>query len=532
MRFFNIGTSPSGVLVDEASFGYNAYSILETGKDEHGVPFPIVFRAFGDQKLPAYTYLTAVTIKVFGMNNTAIRSVSAISGVLFIIAIYFLLLALGQKKTTAAFSSLIAATAPWGIIISRFGYESNLALLFFTLGLVFFFKAIQTKKHLFFILFGVFFGLTWYSYIAYRMITLLFLGFSFLFLLYKKQVNLKQTSIGLLSFFLILLPIASQSISQSGMARFTQIGILTDQGPLLVIQEKRNYCTTHLPTTICYAIWNKPTVFGALLVERFIQIFSPGYLFLNADAFLTYMNVDDFGQFYVFLLPLYLIGFFALFSNKKIKTSYTPYIISIGMLCAVIPSLLAGEPQKVRLSGLLPFIIVLISFGYAWITEHMHKNAQHVFSLIMWIIVTVFTGMFMVSYLTVHVDKYDMAFNTPVRKLMEYLAKQDKSIKIKIFPTFSDPLMQYAYISAYPPAQYQKNIIWDELESSGFMHAKQLENIEITHDEYNQEPCTLYVTDRKLAVSPQALKYSVTTTNGVHTLLYVYSADTLKWCPK
>ncbi|MDO9028471.1 MAG: 4-amino-4-deoxy-L-arabinose transferase, partial [Candidatus Roizmanbacteria bacterium] len=56
LRVYKLGSIPSGILPDEASFGYNAYSVLKTGKDEHGVSYPLTFKAFGDQKLPAYVY--------------------------------------------------------------------------------------------------------------------------------------------------------------------------------------------------------------------------------------------------------------------------------------------------------------------------------------------------------------------------------------------------------------------------------------------------------------------------------------------
>lgn len=36
LRFWNLGSIPPHLRNDEASFGYNAYSILTTGKDEHG----------------------------------------------------------------------------------------------------------------------------------------------------------------------------------------------------------------------------------------------------------------------------------------------------------------------------------------------------------------------------------------------------------------------------------------------------------------------------------------------------------------
>ena len=48
MRFVDVSNDPPGLYIDEASIGYNAYSILTTGKDQYGVPYPIWFESFGD----------------------------------------------------------------------------------------------------------------------------------------------------------------------------------------------------------------------------------------------------------------------------------------------------------------------------------------------------------------------------------------------------------------------------------------------------------------------------------------------------
>jgi len=55
-RFYKLGEAPAGLYLDEAGQGYSAYSILKTGKDEFGKPFPIVFRSFVDFKTPVYIY--------------------------------------------------------------------------------------------------------------------------------------------------------------------------------------------------------------------------------------------------------------------------------------------------------------------------------------------------------------------------------------------------------------------------------------------------------------------------------------------
>jgi hypothetical protein len=66
LRFAQITQVPPSLNWDEVSHGYNAYSLIKTGKDEWGVNLPLIFRAYGDYKLPVYIYLTAISEFFFG----------------------------------------------------------------------------------------------------------------------------------------------------------------------------------------------------------------------------------------------------------------------------------------------------------------------------------------------------------------------------------------------------------------------------------------------------------------------------------
>ena len=90
LRFYKLGVNPPSLTWDEASLGYNAYSILKTGADEYGNKFPISIRSFDDYKPPLYVYLAVPSIGIFGLNEFAVRLPSAIIGILSVIAIYFI----------------------------------------------------------------------------------------------------------------------------------------------------------------------------------------------------------------------------------------------------------------------------------------------------------------------------------------------------------------------------------------------------------------------------------------------------------
>ena len=79
LRFFNLSTNPPSLYWDEVSQGYNSYSILQTGRDEHGEFLPLArFIAYGDYKAPVYIYLDVPFIAVFGKTTLAVRFPSAL----------------------------------------------------------------------------------------------------------------------------------------------------------------------------------------------------------------------------------------------------------------------------------------------------------------------------------------------------------------------------------------------------------------------------------------------------------------------
>lgn len=133
IRVVGLENSPLSLNFDEAGLGYNAYSIMLTGKDEYGTPWPISLRSFNDYKPALYAYLTVPFIYFGGLNQTTVRLVSAVFGT---IALFFLLLIFKQISGISLFKSIliigIISFLPWRLHFSRVAFESNLAMAFFT----------------------------------------------------------------------------------------------------------------------------------------------------------------------------------------------------------------------------------------------------------------------------------------------------------------------------------------------------------------------------------------------------------------
>ena len=111
LRLFRLDSRPLGFTWDEAALGYNAYSLIKTGRDEYGKILPVILKSFGDYKPGVYAYLAVPSIATLGLNEFATRLPSAILGTLLIVIVYLL--------TQNMFAALLLAINPWSLYFSR-----------------------------------------------------------------------------------------------------------------------------------------------------------------------------------------------------------------------------------------------------------------------------------------------------------------------------------------------------------------------------------------------------------------------------
>src|ERR1700722_9638666 len=90
LRLWQLGAVPISPDWDEVALGYDAYSIMHTGRDEFGAFMPVVLRSFDDYKPSLYAYLAIPTVAVFGLTTYAVRLPSVAMGIVGILAFYFL----------------------------------------------------------------------------------------------------------------------------------------------------------------------------------------------------------------------------------------------------------------------------------------------------------------------------------------------------------------------------------------------------------------------------------------------------------
>jgi len=114
-----IGSVPTGFFDDESSMAYNAYCILETGADEYGTSYPLLFRSMEDYKDPVLIYSIVPTIKLFGLTKVAARLPSALYFIAASVAFACLSYEYCHDKWVALAGGVLFSLAPWTFNFSR-----------------------------------------------------------------------------------------------------------------------------------------------------------------------------------------------------------------------------------------------------------------------------------------------------------------------------------------------------------------------------------------------------------------------------
>lgn len=136
LRLYKLAEFPVGLHVDEIKAGWNALSIIETGRDDHGGLLSLYYDSFGDYRPTGIFYITIPSVLLFGRDEFAIRFPSALFGALSVIPIYLITNILTKKKKVVwnfefgHFAAFLMAANLWHIETSRATSEVVISTFF------------------------------------------------------------------------------------------------------------------------------------------------------------------------------------------------------------------------------------------------------------------------------------------------------------------------------------------------------------------------------------------------------------------
>ena len=116
VRTIALDAAPPGLHHDEACNGYDAYSLMLTGRDHHGHFMPIAIEAFGDYRPPIFDYSLVPLIAAFGLKPGVVRLGAALWGIVDLVATVGLAGLIAGWPAAAA-AALIGALSPWQIAL-------------------------------------------------------------------------------------------------------------------------------------------------------------------------------------------------------------------------------------------------------------------------------------------------------------------------------------------------------------------------------------------------------------------------------
>lgn len=477
LRFWRLDSYPA-LNADEAAIGYNAYSLIQTGKDEHGNPWPIHFQSFNDYKPGLYVYLVLPFVKFFGLNEWSVRIPGALLGVATVYIVYLLIreLKIGDSLEIENWKLEILAPAwlaisPWYIHFSRGGWEVNVATFFITAGILVFLKSLRNPK--LFTFSFLLFALSLYTYHSARVIIPL-LGFG-LILIYRKQLfvrkNLKFLLFNFLFLLLILLPLAKELTGPAGFSRAAGVGLFADPGPFNRVNEQRGE-HANLASLSAKILHNKPVNYALAFAQNWLKHYHGEFLFLSGDD-IQRNKVPETGQMYLVDLLFVLIGLVSLL-NSKFQIPNSKLVLWWLAVAPLAAALTFQSPHALRAQNMVIPLTVISAIGAAKIIDLLAGLP------VKWLRITgcglvgvlIFWSLARYEHMYwVHMAKeYPFSSQYGVKELVTYLNSgvADKYQNVVVTDRYDQPYILFLFYLKYDPAKFQKEHTLTPRDQYGF----------------------------------------------------------------
>lgn len=398
-RLYRITEVPHGINVDEAGIAYDAYCLANNGTDRFLNKFPVYMINFGCGQSALYTYIDSIFIKMLGLNTLAIRLPAALLGITAIVLSYFMIKKEKGERLALCVMALITI-CPWHIMASRWGLDCNLLSPMTIISMFFLLRA---KKVGGYILAGISFGLTLYTYALSYIIIPIFLLLTLSYMLYTKKIKFKNIVIMGIPIFLLALPLMLMLLVNNG-----------------VIDEINTFITIPKMGTF------RDTELGFSNIDYNIDFFEK----LVTSDNLVYNALPEYGSIYRFSIFLAVFGIFIEINNivgniKKREFSLNSLMLFLFISVMGVMLIIKG-PNINKANG--AFIPLLFFTGET--IKIIYNNYKIFFGIIVFLYAMNFMG-FQEFYFNEYPVKYkdQIYFEQDLTDALNY---------VKGMPKFSD----------------------------------------------------------------------------------------------
>lgn len=464
VRVVGITSMPNALNCDEASAGYEAYSILKFGIDRNGNFMPVFLVAWGSGQNALLTYLIIPFIKIFGLSTLAVRLPMAIISSISLIIMYLLLNKISNKKI-AIIGLLFFTICPWHIMKSRWGLESNLfpdLVLLFSYLLI---KGLEDKKKLLYYFSFVIAGLSAYSYgTSYYFLPVFIIPL--LIILYRRgKITIKDGVLSLIIVGVVSLPIILYVLINT-------LGFEALNLPFMTIPKLEVNRYEEMTSIFSSEFFTKSG--GNFLKSLYILVFQNDNLPWN--------NIFPFGITYVFSCVFTIIGIInSLKKEKKLYVKYG-YLFNIWFIVCMILTFIC-PPNINRLNIIMiPIICYTIIGIYIFLEYIVKENNRKKITLALTILYMGFFSLFLIQYSCQDYNKYS-TFESGLESVIKY-ADNIQNKDIYITNKIKMPYIYTLFYTGYDTREFvdtvkykRTDVQFRKVESYGRYHFEDIEEL-------------------------------------------------------
>ena len=474
LRFWQLGAVPVSPDWDEVSIGYNANSILKTGRDEYGTFLPMSIRSFGDYKPPLYTYLTVPSVALFGLSVWSTRLPSAVMGVLAVIGVYFMvreLLKDTEQKTInnkqengilfiaycPMLSAALLAISPWHIQFSRIAFEANIGVTINIWAVTVF--LIGLRKHIFLPISAFLFALGMYAYHSERIFLPLLV--IWLVFVYRKRIFTANNRLYLIGAciagFVALLPLIPVLLDKTSIQRLSGTSVMSQQTRLLARTVNKLEEDRRVGDIVGSILDNRRFVWVTSVISGYLSHFSLKWLFLTGDYYRH--HAPDMGLLYLWELPFLLYGMFIVWKNFPGPVGYV--LFGWLLLSPVAAAPTTDLPHAVRTLVFLPVYQVFTAVGIASYIGSVANSSgrEKIAGLLAGISIlgaAVFNfAYYMGMYFTHQNAEFSRYWQYGYKEVVDFAEKnKSKYEKIVVSSSLDQAYIFFLFYTGYDPARY------------------------------------------------------------------------------
>lgn len=395
LRLYKLDVVPVSMTDDEIRLVYSGYSIAHSGKDAYGNFLPLVFHITGAStygQVPIY--ITSLFFLFLPLSPFVARLPFALSGILSVILIYFIIRKILNNGKIALASAFVLSVSVWSLQLTRFVIEIDIAVALYLSAILAF---LYSKKNLKLLLISMF--LFFLAFNAYAATKIIFIPLMVVLVWYKfKDLAKRDIVMVALTTILAFGLFAYLSIAQ-GASSYTSVG----GAPFFFLDKVKTNLSVELerrgsiePNLIRTLYHNKFTYWSRIFSTNYLTAFSPQYLFLDQEASGIY-SIWGRGELYLFELPLFFIGAFYLFSKKRKEF----FLILMLLLISPLPSAVGiNSPTWTARSGFMVFgLYAFVGAGiYRSITLFKDKRYKSLITLIIIVLYIYGVGGYLFQY--------------------------------------------------------------------------------------------------------------------------------------